>query len=94
MKALCGVPRPIKRREFTDLLPNYAYCARLGVWTFHWFSFACNLSLNFFGTDCAQVLNFRSCPNVRNTHGSVGKIFFLSLRVNCKPNRWFRVNLP
>eukprot|EP01043_Picozoa_sp_COSAG02_P017091 COSAG02_NODE_768_length_17375_cov_52.865015_7_plen_140_part_00 len=31
-----------------------------------------NLSLNFFGTDCAQVFNFPSCPNVRNTHGSVG----------------------
>ena len=30
------------------------------------------MSLNFFGTDCAQVLNFPPCPNVRNTHGSVG----------------------
>eukprot|EP01043_Picozoa_sp_COSAG02_P041282 COSAG02_NODE_3409_length_6790_cov_149.811239_3_plen_87_part_00 len=29
------------------------------------------MSLNFFGTDCAQVLNFLSCPNVRNPHGSV-----------------------
>eukprot|EP01043_Picozoa_sp_COSAG02_P111070 COSAG02_NODE_47213_length_342_cov_169.358025_1_plen_70_part_10 len=32
-------------------------------------SSARNLSLNFFGTDCAQVFNFPSCPNVRNTHG-------------------------
>eukprot|EP01043_Picozoa_sp_COSAG02_P011617 COSAG02_NODE_431_length_22447_cov_7.487202_3_plen_154_part_00 len=54
------------------LLPNCAYCARLGVSTFHWFLSARNLSLNFFGTDCAQVFNFPSCPNVRNTHGSVG----------------------
>ena len=37
---------------------------------FHWFSFACNPSLNFFGTDCTQVLNSPSCPNMRNTHGS------------------------
>eukprot|EP01043_Picozoa_sp_COSAG02_P001282 COSAG02_NODE_26_length_51927_cov_61.213881_47_plen_196_part_00 len=55
-----------------NLLPNCAYCARLGVSTFHWFLSARNLSLNFFGTDCAQVFNFTSCPNVRNTHGSVG----------------------
>eukprot|EP01043_Picozoa_sp_COSAG02_P060238 COSAG02_NODE_7829_length_2831_cov_1.499268_2_plen_200_part_00 len=53
-------------------LPNCAYCARLGVSAFHWVLFACNLSLNFFGTDCAQAFNFPSCPNVRNTHGSVG----------------------
>eukprot|EP01043_Picozoa_sp_COSAG02_P023579 COSAG02_NODE_1264_length_13544_cov_71.926441_2_plen_138_part_00 len=33
-----------------------------------------NLSLNFFGTDCAQVFNFPSCPNVRNTHGSMGSM--------------------
>eukprot|EP01043_Picozoa_sp_COSAG02_P022066 COSAG02_NODE_1136_length_14337_cov_50.495505_2_plen_107_part_00 len=46
-----------------------------GVSTFHWFLSACNLSLNFFGTDCAQALNFPSCPNVRNTHGSVGNVF-------------------
>ena len=30
---------------------------------------------DFFGTDCAQVFNFPSCPNVRNTHGSVGSMF-------------------
>eukprot|EP01043_Picozoa_sp_COSAG02_P013930 COSAG02_NODE_565_length_20246_cov_13.930163_5_plen_91_part_00 len=30
------------------------------------------MSLNFFGTYCAQVFNFPSCPNVRNTHGPVG----------------------
>eukprot|EP01043_Picozoa_sp_COSAG02_P008115 COSAG02_NODE_253_length_26942_cov_80.561152_7_plen_85_part_00 len=56
------------------LLPNCAHCARLGVSTFHWFSFARNLSLNFFGTDCAQVFNLLSCLNVRNPHGSVGKV--------------------
>eukprot|EP01043_Picozoa_sp_COSAG02_P085033 COSAG02_NODE_22752_length_741_cov_1.037383_1_plen_132_part_10 len=44
-------------------LPNCADCARLGVSTFHWFLSAGNLSLNFFGTDCAQVFNFWSCPN-------------------------------
>eukprot|EP01043_Picozoa_sp_COSAG02_P045121 COSAG02_NODE_4095_length_5788_cov_3.722271_7_plen_148_part_00 len=54
------------------LLPNCAYCARLGVSTFHCFLSARNLSLHFFGTDCAQAFNLPSCPNVRNTHGSVG----------------------
>eukprot|EP01043_Picozoa_sp_COSAG02_P023774 COSAG02_NODE_1279_length_13487_cov_7.611696_5_plen_256_part_00 len=63
------VPLGIKLRY---LLPNCAYCARLGVSTFHWFLSARNLSLNFFGTDCAQVFDFSSCPNVRNMHGSVG----------------------
>eukprot|EP01043_Picozoa_sp_COSAG02_P017640 COSAG02_NODE_803_length_17021_cov_18.597270_2_plen_164_part_00 len=29
--------------------------------TFHWFLSARNLSLNFFGADCAQVFNFPSC---------------------------------
>eukprot|EP01043_Picozoa_sp_COSAG02_P012455 COSAG02_NODE_480_length_21469_cov_13.479551_13_plen_125_part_00 len=52
------------------LLLNRAYCTRLGVSSFHWFLFAGNLSLNFFGTDCPQVFNSLSCPNVRNTHGS------------------------
>eukprot|EP01043_Picozoa_sp_COSAG02_P057004 COSAG02_NODE_6849_length_3328_cov_35.645401_1_plen_135_part_10 len=52
----------------------WALSRRVGVSTFHWVSFACNLSLNFFGTDCAQVFNFRACPNVRNPHGSVGNI--------------------
>eukprot|EP01043_Picozoa_sp_COSAG02_P007992 COSAG02_NODE_248_length_27133_cov_45.131723_10_plen_83_part_00 len=55
-------------------LPNCAYCAPLGMSTFHWFLSAGNLSLNFFGTDCAQVFNFPSCPNARNTHGSVGNL--------------------
>eukprot|EP01043_Picozoa_sp_COSAG02_P005901 COSAG02_NODE_163_length_32424_cov_21.759010_19_plen_95_part_00 len=69
---LCGsVPVVI---NLGHLLPNCAYCARLGVSTFDWFLSARNLSLNFFGTDCAQVFNFPSCPNVRNTHGSVGTI--------------------
>eukprot|EP01043_Picozoa_sp_COSAG02_P030197 COSAG02_NODE_1917_length_10388_cov_116.704733_4_plen_175_part_00 len=54
--------------------PNCAYCALLGVSTFHWFLSARNMSPNFFGTDCPQVFNFPSCPNVRNTHGSVGNI--------------------
>ena len=62
------------------LLPNCAYRARLGVSTFHWFLSACNLSLNFFGTDCAQVFDFSSCPNVRNTHGSVGRQQAVRLR--------------
>eukprot|EP01043_Picozoa_sp_COSAG02_P006668 COSAG02_NODE_192_length_29942_cov_34.627228_17_plen_131_part_00 len=56
------------------LLPNCACCARLGVSKFHLFLSARNMSLNFFGTDCAQVFNFPSCPNVRNTHGSVGNL--------------------
>eukprot|EP01043_Picozoa_sp_COSAG02_P018956 COSAG02_NODE_899_length_16096_cov_19.762956_3_plen_87_part_00 len=30
------------------------------------------MPLNFFGTDCAQVFTFPSCPNVRNPHGSAG----------------------
>ena len=64
----------ISDRQSTPSAPNCAYCARLGVSTFHWFLSARNLSLNFFGTDCAQVFNFLSCPNVRNTHGSVGNM--------------------
>eukprot|EP01043_Picozoa_sp_COSAG02_P027214 COSAG02_NODE_1595_length_11773_cov_5.122739_8_plen_114_part_00 len=76
-----GISRCYSSEEFLPgtvnscLLPNCAYCARLGVSTFHWFSFARNLSLNFFGTDCAQVFNFLSCPKVRNTHGSVGNVY-------------------
>eukprot|EP01043_Picozoa_sp_COSAG02_P009786 COSAG02_NODE_336_length_24344_cov_63.239101_5_plen_166_part_00 len=58
------------------LLPNCAYCARLEVSTFHWCLSARNLSLNFFGTHCVQVLNFPSYSNVRNTHGSVGNLHF------------------
>eukprot|EP01043_Picozoa_sp_COSAG02_P023349 COSAG02_NODE_1244_length_13677_cov_50.752246_7_plen_126_part_00 len=64
-------------------LPNCAYCARFGVSTCHWFLSARNLSLNFFGTDCAQVANFLSCPSVRNTHGSVGNPLALPQAFKC-----------
>eukprot|EP01043_Picozoa_sp_COSAG02_P009100 COSAG02_NODE_304_length_25204_cov_11.025095_6_plen_172_part_00 len=35
------------------------------------------MSLNFFGTDCAQVFNFTPCPNVRNTHGVQWGILYI-----------------
>ena len=47
------------------------------------------MSLDFFGTDYAQVFHFPSCPNVCNTHGSVGnmqrEIFA------CRPAGRFRI---
>ena len=39
-------------------------CARLGVSDLHWFSSAASLPPKFFGTNCAQVFNFPSFPNV------------------------------
>ena len=59
--------------------PNCAYCARLGVPKFHWFSSAPNLSLHFLGTDWGQVLNSPSFPNVRNTHSSAATVLSSSV---------------
>ena len=72
--------KPWGETHDSDWHPNCAYCARLGVPKFHWFSSAPNLSLHFLGTDWGQVLNSPSFPNVRNTHSS-GANFDYS---NCK----------
>eukprot|EP01043_Picozoa_sp_COSAG02_P070545 COSAG02_NODE_12534_length_1529_cov_14.772113_1_plen_136_part_10 len=50
--------------------------------------FICAQSVpEFFGTYCAQVFNFPSCPNVRNTHGSVGSMVLLDPYMYIPPPR-------
>eukprot|EP01043_Picozoa_sp_COSAG02_P005870 COSAG02_NODE_162_length_32474_cov_13.222511_6_plen_110_part_00 len=62
-------PCPLYPGTGTVLIPelcNCAYCARVGVSTFHWFLSARNLSLNFFGTRaCPQGFNFKRAQYAR-----------------------------
>eukprot|EP01043_Picozoa_sp_COSAG02_P005055 COSAG02_NODE_135_length_34565_cov_80.368856_9_plen_354_part_00 len=58
------------------------------LFTVFFFFSAGNLSPNFFGTDCPQVFNFPSCPNVRNTHGSVGNVGIMQNRAKTDRVSW------
>eukprot|EP01043_Picozoa_sp_COSAG02_P038788 COSAG02_NODE_3017_length_7545_cov_4.558286_2_plen_190_part_00 len=67
--------RPRVRRRTCTCYRTVRIAHVWGCRRFTDFLSARNMSLNFFGTDCAQVSNFPSCPNVLNTHGSVGSTY-------------------